>query len=72
VPRGLCPVGLDARGAFGRWLAGQFQALPRGIDTARFTPDKRSRDWRARYGIGDNELVVLHVSRLVREKRLDT
>ena len=49
-----------------------FKPWPRGIDTARFTPDKRSREWRSRLGIGGEELVILHVSRLVREKRLDT
>ena len=53
-------------------LRDNFKAWPRVIDTARFTPDKRSREWRARHGIGEDELVVLHVSRLVREKRLDT
>ena len=36
------------------------------------SPAKRDPDWRARHGIGADELVVLHVSRLVREKRLDT
>ena len=49
-----------------------FKPWPRGIDTARFNPDKRSVAWRARHGIGADEIVVLHVSRLVREKRLDT
>jgi len=44
----------------------------RGIDTARFTPQRRGNGWRARHGIGEDELVILHVSRLVREKRLDT
>ncbi|HWU54742.1 MAG TPA: glycosyltransferase family 1 protein [Rhizomicrobium sp.] len=53
-------------------LRDNFKPWPRGIDTQRFTPDKRSTAWRARYGIGADELVVLHVSRLVREKRLDT
>jgi glycosyltransferase involved in cell wall biosynthesis len=53
-------------------LKDNFKPWPRGIDTARFTPDKRSAAWRARHGIGADELVVLHVSRLVREKRLDT
>jgi glycosyltransferase involved in cell wall biosynthesis len=38
----------------------------------RFTPGKRSAAWRAEFGIGPDELVILHVSRLVREKRLDT
>ena len=53
-------------------LRDNFKPWPRGIDTRRFAPEKRSAAWRARYGIGADELVVLHVSRLVREKRLDT
>lgn len=53
-------------------LKDNFKPWPRGIDTGRFTPQKRSLEWRARRGIGPDELVVLHVSRLVREKRLDT
>ena len=53
-------------------LKDNFKLWPRGIDTQRFTPQKRSLEWRTRYGIGADELVVLHVSRLVREKRLDT
>ena len=53
-------------------LKDNFKPWPRGIDTARFTPEKRSAAWRTRYGIGADELVILHVSRLVREKRLDT
>ncbi len=53
-------------------LADNFKPWPRGIDMTRFAPDKRSPAWRARHGIGADELVILHVSRLVREKRLDT
>jgi glycosyltransferase involved in cell wall biosynthesis len=53
-------------------LRDNFKPWPRGIDTARFNPDKRSAAWRAELGIGPDELVILHVSRLVREKRLDT
>jgi len=49
-----------------------FRPWPRGIDTERFDPRRRSSSWRARYDIGPDELVILHVSRLVREKRLDT
>jgi phosphatidylinositol alpha 1,6-mannosyltransferase len=52
-------------------LKDNFRLWPRGIDAARFDPAKRSTEWRARYGIGPSELVVLHVSRLVREKRTD-
>src|SRR4051812_48146250 len=53
-------------------LRDNFKPWPRGIDTARFSPDRRSAGWRARHGIAGDEVVVLHVSRLVREKRLDT
>lgn len=53
-------------------LKDNFKLWPRGIDTANFTPQKRSLEWRSRYGIDAGDLVVLHVSRLVREKRLDT
>lgn len=53
-------------------LRDNFKPWPRGIDTVRFTPERRASSWRTRHGIGDDELVVLHVSRLVREKRLDT
>jgi glycosyltransferase involved in cell wall biosynthesis len=53
-------------------LKDNFKPWPRGIDTVRFTPAKRSNPWRAELGIGAGELVILHVSRLVREKRLDT
>jgi phosphatidylinositol alpha 1,6-mannosyltransferase len=52
-------------------LKDNFRLWPRGIDTARFNPAKRSGEWRARHGIGVSELVVLHVSRLVKEKRTD-
>jgi phosphatidylinositol alpha 1,6-mannosyltransferase len=53
-------------------LRDNLKLWPRGIDTARFTPEKRSSAWRAKLGIGKDEVVILHVSRLVREKRLDT
>ncbi|MBA2589988.1 MAG: glycosyltransferase, partial [Alphaproteobacteria bacterium] len=52
-------------------LKNNFKPWPRGIETGRFNPDKRSAAWRAQHGIGHDELIVLHVSRLVREKRLD-
>jgi phosphatidylinositol alpha 1,6-mannosyltransferase len=42
----------------------------RGVNTDRFTPDRRSLDWRRAHGIADDEVVVTFVSRLVREKGL--
>ncbi len=44
---------------------------PRGVDTQRFDPAKRSGDWRARRGLADDALAIAFVSRLVKEKRLD-
>jgi glycosyltransferase involved in cell wall biosynthesis len=44
----------------------------RGVDSNHFNPDKRSKEWRAKHGIKADEFVVAFVSRLVREKQLDT
>jgi len=43
----------------------------RGVDTNRFSPTRRSDAWRHAHGIGDDEVVVTFVSRLVWEKGLD-
>lgn len=52
-------------------LRDNFRMWPRGIDSQRFDPGKRSEAWRVRHGIGASDLVIAHVSRLVREKRTD-
>ena len=44
---------------------------PRGVDTERFSPTRRSDAWRRAHGIGADEVVVAFVSRLVWEKGLD-
>lgn len=44
----------------------------RGVDTIRFSPERRSNAWRGRFGIGEDELAVVFVGRFVREKRLAT
>lgn len=49
-----------------------FKLWPRGVDTDLFSPAKRSAKWRAKHGIDADEFVVTFVSRLVREKELDT
>ncbi len=44
---------------------------PRGVDTSRFNPARRSIEWRRKLGISDHEVVITFVSRLVWEKGLD-
>ena len=44
----------------------------RGVDVERFDPAKRSATVRAAWGLGESEVAITFVSRLVREKRLDT
>jgi phosphatidylinositol alpha 1,6-mannosyltransferase len=57
-------------------LAGQGITRPvnvwsRGVDHARFDPTRRSLEWRRSLGIGDGELVIGFLGRLVLEKGLD-
>lgn len=44
----------------------------RGIETDRFTPEKKSSEWRVENGFSEDEKIVLFVSRLVKEKGIDT
>lgn len=43
----------------------------RGIDHARFNPDRRDLEWRRALGIADGEAAVGFLGRLVKEKGLD-
>ncbi|HVL79293.1 MAG TPA: glycosyltransferase family 1 protein [Sphingomicrobium sp.] len=43
----------------------------RGVDREQFHPGRRDLDWRRRVGIGDDELAVSFLGRLVMEKGLD-
>lgn len=43
----------------------------RGIDRMIFRPDRRSLEWRRSLGIGDDDVVIGFVGRLVMEKGLD-
>jgi glycosyltransferase involved in cell wall biosynthesis len=43
----------------------------RGVDRAQFNPGRRSVEWRRAHGIGDDEMVVSFLGRLVLEKGLD-
>ncbi|WP_375382221.1 glycosyltransferase family 4 protein [uncultured Sphingomonas sp.] len=44
---------------------------PRGVDHRRFSPEARSLDWRRSLGIGDDEVAIGFLGRLVLEKGLD-
>jgi phosphatidylinositol alpha 1,6-mannosyltransferase len=43
----------------------------RGVDGSQFHPSHRSEAWRARFGIGPDDLLVTYIGRLAREKDLD-
>jgi glycosyltransferase involved in cell wall biosynthesis len=43
----------------------------RGVDRTQFNPDRRSMEWRRAHGIGDEEMIVSFLGRLVLEKGLD-
>lgn len=43
----------------------------RGIDRDQFNPDRRDMAWRRSLGIGDDEMVVTFLGRIVMEKGLD-
>jgi phosphatidylinositol alpha 1,6-mannosyltransferase len=43
----------------------------RGVDRDQFNPGRRSLEWRRAHGIGDDEMVVAFLGRLVLEKGLD-
>jgi glycosyltransferase involved in cell wall biosynthesis len=43
----------------------------RGIDRDQFNPERRDMDWRRSLGIGDDEMVIAFLGRVVMEKGLD-
>jgi len=43
----------------------------RGVDREQFNPGRRSLEWRRALGIGDDEMVVAFLGRIVMEKGLD-
>ena len=49
---------------------GVIRLWPRGIDTVRFNPGKRSEGWRAARGVAPSDVIVAFVGRLVKEKRV--
>ena len=55
----------------GQGVTAPIRLWPRGIELDRFSPSHRSEQWRADYGLSRDDVVVLFVSRLVKEKGLD-
>lgn len=53
-------------------IAVQPAVWSRGVDKGRFSPARRSPEWRWSLGLGDSEPVIGFVGRLVLEKGLDT
>jgi len=43
----------------------------RGVDREQFNPERRDMEWRRSKGIGDDEMVVAYLGRIVMEKGLD-
>ncbi len=46
------------------------KVIARGVDTAQFRPERRSRELRAAWGVGDDGFAVIHVGRIAAEKNL--
>ncbi len=51
-------------------IADGLRLWERGVDTSRFGPQKRDLGWRRGFGIGDDDVLVTFVGRLVLEKGL--
>jgi phosphatidylinositol alpha 1,6-mannosyltransferase len=66
----LCPSSATIRELQQRGFQ-KLQLWARGVDRAQFTPNARSRAMRARLGASRDEVLILYVGRLAREKKLD-
>jgi glycosyltransferase involved in cell wall biosynthesis len=55
-----------------RGITTQLRVWGRGVDTARFTPSRRSLSWRRSLGIADDQILIGFVARLRWEKGLST
>ncbi len=51
--------------------AGRIGVWARGVDTERFTPERRSAELRAQWRANDRRPVLLYVGRVSKEKRVD-
>ncbi len=52
-------------------LSQNVRVWSRGVDSDLFSPARRSLDWRHSLGVGDDEVLVTFVGRLVKEKNTD-
>ena len=52
-------------------IAENLEVFGRGVESELFTPTRRSLEWRRKYEISDEDIVVCFVSRLVKEKNTD-
>ncbi|HYC96163.1 MAG TPA: glycosyltransferase family 1 protein [Sphingomicrobium sp.] len=52
-------------------MAKDISIWARGVDRSLFNPERRSLEWRRERGIGDDEMVVSFLGRLVLEKGID-
>ncbi|MDP9423652.1 MAG: glycosyltransferase family 1 protein [Pseudomonadota bacterium] len=52
-------------------MAKDISIWARGVDRSLFNPERRSLEWRREHGIGDAEMVVSFLGRLVLEKGID-
>jgi len=52
-------------------LPEKIEILPRGLDTALFTPGRRDRAFLKQFGIPEEAIVLLYVGRISKEKDLD-
>lgn len=54
----------------GQGIADNMRLWTRGVDHDRFSPDRRSQEWRRAHGIADDDLVIAYAGRLVAEKNM--
>ncbi|MGR4863616.1 glycosyltransferase family 4 protein [Caulobacter sp. LARHSG274] len=52
-------------------LGGKVRIWGRGVDRDQFSPCRRDLAWRRSHGVGDDEVVIAFLGRLVMEKALD-
>ncbi|HEY2592668.1 MAG TPA: glycosyltransferase, partial [Chloroflexota bacterium] len=66
----LCPSWSTVAGLRGRGFR-HVELWARGVDSRQFTPALRSSDMRARLGAAPDDMLMLFVGRLAREKKLE-